>query len=108
MKAIVVRQPGGLDAMRLESIPAPVAGPKDVVIKVEACGVCFHDVLTRNGTLKAGVKIECGNPEALLILAAAAAAGITAGVAFNGSTAAPASGPTPGVTVFNGPASASR
>ncbi len=58
--------------------------------------------------LKAGVKIECGNPEALLILAAAAAAGITAGVAFNGSTAAPAAGPTPGVTVFNGPASASR
>ena len=59
MKAIVVRQPGGLDAMRLESIPEPVAGPKDVVIKVEACGVCFHDVLTRNGTLKAGVKMPC-------------------------------------------------
>ncbi len=45
--------------MRLESIPEPVAGPKDVVIKVEACGVCFHDVLTRNGTLKAGVKMPC-------------------------------------------------
>src|SRR5688500_7683343 len=59
MKAMVVRQPGGLDAMRLESIPEPVAGPKDVVIKVEACGVCFHDVLTRNGTLKAGVKMPC-------------------------------------------------
>ena len=59
MKAIVVRQPGGLDAMRLETIPDPVPGPKDVVIKVEACGVCFHDVLTRNGTLKAGVKMPC-------------------------------------------------
>jgi acryloyl-coenzyme A reductase len=59
MKAMVVRQPGGLDAMRLESIPEPVAGPRDVVIKVEACGVCFHDVLTRNGTLKAGVKMPC-------------------------------------------------
>jgi acryloyl-coenzyme A reductase len=59
MKAMVVRQPGGLDAMRLEQIPEPVAGPKDVVIKVEACGVCFHDVLTRNGTLKAGVKMPC-------------------------------------------------
>jgi D-arabinose 1-dehydrogenase-like Zn-dependent alcohol dehydrogenase len=59
MKAIVVRQPGGLDAMRLESIPEPAVGPKDVVIKVEACGVCFHDVLTRNGTLKAGVKMPC-------------------------------------------------
>lgn len=59
MKAIVVRQPGGLDAMRLETIPDPVAGPNDVIIKVEACGVCFHDVLTRNGTLKAGVKMPC-------------------------------------------------
>jgi acryloyl-coenzyme A reductase len=59
MKAIVVRQPGGLDAMRLETIPDPVAGPKDVIIKVEACGVCFHDVLTRNGTLKSGVKMPC-------------------------------------------------
>jgi len=59
MKAMVVRQPGGLDALRLETIADPVAGPKDVVIKVEACGVCFHDVLTRNGTLKAGVKMPC-------------------------------------------------
>jgi D-arabinose 1-dehydrogenase-like Zn-dependent alcohol dehydrogenase len=45
--------------MRLEQIPEPVAGPRDVVIEVEACGVCFHDVLTRNGTLKAGVKLPC-------------------------------------------------
>lgn len=59
MKAIVVRTPGGIDQMRLETLPDPVAGPRDVVIKVEACGVCFHDVLTRNGTLKAGVKMPC-------------------------------------------------
>ncbi|MFN2644107.1 MAG: alcohol dehydrogenase catalytic domain-containing protein [Burkholderiales bacterium] len=59
MKAIVVRSPGARDAMRLETIADPIAGPKDVIIKVEACGVCFHDVLTRNGTLKAGVKMPC-------------------------------------------------
>ena len=59
MKAMVVRQPGGLDAMKLEQIPEPVAGPRDVVIRVAACGVCFHDVLTRNGTLKVGVKMPC-------------------------------------------------
>jgi D-arabinose 1-dehydrogenase-like Zn-dependent alcohol dehydrogenase len=59
MKAMVVRQPGGIDAMKIESIPDPVAGPREVVIRVEACGVCFHDVLTRNGTLKAGVKLPC-------------------------------------------------
>ena len=59
MKAMVVREPGGIDAMKLESIPDPVAGPRDVVIKVDACGVCFHDLLTRAGTLKAGVKMPC-------------------------------------------------
>lgn len=59
MKALVVRQPGGVEAMRLETIPDPVAGPREVLIKVDACGVCFHDILTRNGTLKAGVKMPC-------------------------------------------------
>lgn len=59
MKAMVVRQPGGLDAMRLEEVPEPTVGPRDVLMKVHACGVCFHDVLTRNGTLKAGVKMPC-------------------------------------------------
>lgn len=59
MKAIVVRQPGGVEAMRLESVPDPVAGAREVVIRVDACGVCFHDIVTRNGTLKAGVKMPC-------------------------------------------------
>jgi D-arabinose 1-dehydrogenase-like Zn-dependent alcohol dehydrogenase len=59
MKAMVVRQPGGVEVMKLETVPDPVAGPRDVVIKVQACGVCFHDILTRNGTLKAGVRMPC-------------------------------------------------
>jgi len=59
MKAMVVREPGGIDAMRFESIPDPVAGARDAIIKVDACGVCFHDLLTRAGTLKAGVKMPC-------------------------------------------------
>jgi D-arabinose 1-dehydrogenase-like Zn-dependent alcohol dehydrogenase len=59
MKAVVVRHPGGVEVMSLEDVPDPVAGPKDVVVKVEACGVCFHEVVTRNGTLKAGVKMPC-------------------------------------------------
>ncbi|HXW26434.1 MAG TPA: alcohol dehydrogenase catalytic domain-containing protein [Xanthobacteraceae bacterium] len=55
MKAMVVRAPGGTDVMQIERMPDPTPGPKDVVIKVDACGVCFHDIVTRNGTLKAGV-----------------------------------------------------
>ncbi|MSP68544.1 MAG: zinc-binding dehydrogenase [Alphaproteobacteria bacterium] len=59
MKAVVVRSPGGLDAMRIEQVPEPSPGPRAVLIKVAACGVCFHDLITRNGTLRFGVKMPC-------------------------------------------------
>jgi len=57
MKAMVVRAPGGTEVLKMETIADPTPGPKDVVIKVDACGVCFHDIVTRNGTLKYGVQM---------------------------------------------------
>lgn len=57
MRAMVVTKPGGLDALVLTDVPLPEMRPNDVMIKVEACGVCFHDVVTRNGTLKRGVQM---------------------------------------------------
>jgi D-arabinose 1-dehydrogenase-like Zn-dependent alcohol dehydrogenase len=59
MKAMVVREPGGTGVLRMESVPDPEPGAKDVVIKVDACGVCFHDIVTRNGTLRYGVQMPC-------------------------------------------------
>jgi len=59
MKAMVVRVPGSIDVLKMETIPDPVPGPKDVVIRIDACGVCFHDIVTRNGTLKFGVQMPC-------------------------------------------------
>ena len=59
MKAMVVHQPGGTEVLNLERVPDPTAGQKDVIIKVDACGVCFHDIVTRNGTLKFGVQMPC-------------------------------------------------
>ncbi len=55
MKAIVVHEPGGTEVLCPEELPDPVPGPRDVVIQVAACGVCYHDIVTRNGTLKFGV-----------------------------------------------------
>ncbi|MDZ7839613.1 MAG: alcohol dehydrogenase catalytic domain-containing protein [Gammaproteobacteria bacterium] len=43
--------------MKLETIPDPTPGPGEVIIEVGACGVCYHDVVTRDGTLKAGVRM---------------------------------------------------
>ncbi|WP_161139255.1 zinc-binding dehydrogenase [Propylenella binzhouense] len=43
--------------MRVETLPDPVPGRLDVIVHVEACGICFHDVVARDGTLKAGVEM---------------------------------------------------
>src|SRR6266540_4218835 len=39
MRALVVRQPGGPEAMRLQQLAAPQPGPHQVVVAVEAVGV---------------------------------------------------------------------
>lgn len=57
MRAIVVDLPGGRDVLSLRDVPEPEATANSVVIRVHSCGVCFHDIVTRNGTLKAGVQM---------------------------------------------------
>ncbi|MCO5148034.1 MAG: alcohol dehydrogenase catalytic domain-containing protein [Aquamicrobium sp.] len=52
---MVVTSPGDADALVLTDVPMPELRPNDIRIKVEACGVCFHDVVTRNGVLKRGI-----------------------------------------------------
>ena len=59
MRAIVIRNTGGPDVLRCEQIPDPTPGPRDVVVKVSRCGVCFHDVVIRNGVMKRGVVLPC-------------------------------------------------
>ena len=59
MKAVVVNKAGGLDALTYTDITDPQPQGHELVLKVHSCGVCFHDVLTRNGTLKAGVRLPC-------------------------------------------------
>lgn len=54
----MTRAPGPAETvMRLETVPDPTPSPRQVVIEVAHCGVCFHDVVVRNGTLKAGVSM---------------------------------------------------
>ena len=49
MSAWQIHSFGGPDVMQLRTVPIPVAGPGDVTIAVDACGVCRHDMLTREG-----------------------------------------------------------
>jgi acryloyl-coenzyme A reductase len=60
VKAIVLRHPGPpAEALNLEELPDPSPAPRDVVISVRACGVCYHDVSVRAGVLRAGIAMPC-------------------------------------------------
>ena len=55
MRAMVISAPGDADVLKLTDVPVPPLRRNDVLIRVEACGVCFHDVVTRNGVMRRGV-----------------------------------------------------
>ncbi len=56
MRALVVEQPGGPQAMRLRQLPAPRPGPDQVVVAVEAAGVNPVDAHNRADPGWAGVR----------------------------------------------------
>jgi NADPH2:quinone reductase len=49
MKAVLCREYGPPSALRVESLPDPVPGPGQVLLRVEACGVNFPDTLIIEG-----------------------------------------------------------
>lgn len=70
MRAIQVAAPDA--SLVLVDLPAPVAGPGEVVLQVAACGVCYRDLVDRQGRYPllrfpatpgheiAGVVLSCG------------------------------------------------
>src|SRR5450631_2421251 len=51
MDAVVLRAFGDSGNLRLESVPEPTAGVGEVLLRVRACGVCYHDIINRRGHL---------------------------------------------------------
>ena len=49
MHAIVVTRHGGPEVLELQDVPAPEAGPGELLVNVEAAGVNFRDVYERTG-----------------------------------------------------------
>jgi acryloyl-coenzyme A reductase len=51
MEAVVLRAFGDSNNLRLESVPEPTCGPGEVLLRIRACGVCYHDIINRRGHL---------------------------------------------------------
>jgi len=45
MKALLSREPGPPETLRLEEVPDPVAGPGELLVRVRACAINYPDVL---------------------------------------------------------------
>src|SRR5271170_2431762 len=50
MKAIVLRHPGGADALEYAEVPTPVPGHGEVLVKADTIGVSMPEALVRRGT----------------------------------------------------------
>jgi len=60
MKAIRVHTPGGPEALKLDEVPEPSAGPGQAVITLAAAGVNYIDVYFRTGAYKAPLPLTLG------------------------------------------------
>src|SRR3954467_2993616 len=49
MKAIQISRTGGRDVLETVEVPTPKAGPGEVLVKAEAIGVNYFDLLIRTG-----------------------------------------------------------
>src|SRR3954468_22111437 len=57
MRAVVLERAGAPTSLRVADVAAREPGPREIRIAVRACGVCFHDVVVRNGTFRRGVEM---------------------------------------------------
>ncbi|MDA2913485.1 alcohol dehydrogenase catalytic domain-containing protein [Acidobacteriia bacterium AH_259_A11_L15] len=51
MKAVVLHEFGPAENLHVEELSEPRPGPHEILLRVGACGVCFHDVINRQGNL---------------------------------------------------------
>ena len=54
MRAVVLREFGGPENLRLEEVEAPSADDlraREILVRVRAVGMCYHDIINRSGNL---------------------------------------------------------
>ncbi|MGO9241271.1 MAG: quinone oxidoreductase family protein [Bryobacteraceae bacterium] len=60
MKAVFVTDPGGVDKLRYEELPAPKPAAGEALVKIHAAGVNFIDIYFRTGLYKAEPPVVLG------------------------------------------------
>ena len=58
MSALSLVKPGRPPQIALTSRPTPTPGPGEVLLRVDACGFCHHDLLVMSGVLRRGVAAD--------------------------------------------------
>lgn len=82
MRAVVLREHGAPSVLRMEAWPIPEPGPGEVLLRVGAVGVSYHDVVERNGVFRGagGLPKIIGNEIAGTVVAlGAGVSGLAAG-----------------------------
>ena len=74
MKAITLRDVGGPDELRVVSVKRPDPGPHSVLLRVQAAGICHHDVLARAGLIRGAARDQTPGHEIAGEIVAAGAA----------------------------------
>jgi acryloyl-coenzyme A reductase len=54
MKAVIVREFGGPEVLELAEVDRPEPDTDDVLVRIHAAGICYHDVLSRGGKIPGG------------------------------------------------------
>ena len=49
MKAVIACALGGPEVLQVTEVECPEPGPDDVLVRIHAAGICYHDVLSRAG-----------------------------------------------------------
>jgi NADPH2:quinone reductase len=60
VKAVLVTEHGGPEVMRVQALPLPVAKSGEALVRVEAAGVNFIDILQRSGLYKVRLPLPMG------------------------------------------------
>lgn len=58
MKAVIATAVGGPEVLEYTDVPEPVAGPGQVLVKVDAAGVNFIDTYRRSGIYKMNFRMS--------------------------------------------------